>query len=71
MYEYSNSQEATTCFRYKQIFHSSSDYFTFCNRLNEFNERHERRNDGLPEVKRAPQCGSLLFKIFILNAPFD
>ena len=27
--------------------------------------------EGLPEMQRANQCGSLLFKLFILNAPFD
>ena len=35
---------------------------------------NQRRNEGLPEIQRTPQCGpcgSLLFKIFILNAPFD
>jgi hypothetical protein len=34
----------------------------------------QRRNEGLPEMQRANQCGpcgSLLFKLFILNAPFD
>ena len=31
----------------------------------------QRRNEGLPRMQRANQCGSLLFKIFILNAPFD
>jgi hypothetical protein len=33
---------------------------------------YQRRNVGLPEMQRAPQCGSLLFKIFsFLNASFD
>jgi hypothetical protein len=26
----------------------------------------QRRNEGLPEMQRVNQCGSLLFKIFIL-----
>jgi hypothetical protein len=25
--------------------------------------QHQRRNEDLPEMQRAPQCGSLLFKI--------
>ena len=31
----------------------------------------QRRNEGLPEMQRANQFSSLLFKLFILNAPFN